>query len=157
MCAFSFFWCKFFSSFAEFSYDDYDEFTMICDDSKRVTLKKNNRTYHVDCKGYDINGILIITGLDDCGLVYSDDPNLYHSNLFWSNQLGPVTAVTNSDFYHCSYCSKCKPFNFSSVSVSIEFSFHFFINLKTVRQEQNNWYSNVFAAKSKDNPSWLWW
>ena len=127
---------------------DYDEFP-ICDNFKRVPLKGNNRTYHVDCNGYDINGTLIITGLDDCGIVYTDDPtDSYHSNLYWSYPLRydlnddlvsdlslpilseVVTAVDCSDFYHCSYYNKCTPFNSSSVWVSIEFSFRFFFNFE---------------------------
>ena len=162
ICALPLFWCKFFSSFAEFSNDDYDEF-QICDDSKRVPVKGNNRTYHVDCDGYDINGTLILTGIDYCYLDESDPRAYRQMFLYPSYQFrydlndDLLTTVACIDFFHCSYCNKCKPFNFSSVMVSIKFSFHFFINLNTVRQEQSNWYSNVFVAKSKDNPSWLWW
>lgn len=109
------------------NYENADD--IICDDSKRVTIEGTNSTYHVDCDGFDMDGALILIGLDDCEWRnYTDDTNLTPS---WGlkNLLNDdlVTAVTCSDFFHCSRCFKCRPFNLTSVRVSVEFSFHFFI------------------------------
>ena len=111
-------------------YDDYYA-DIICDDSKRVTLKGNNRTYHVDCEGYDLDGTLIISELPKFGM--SDATNFRYQ---LNDEIDLVTAPW-SDFFHCSQCYICKPFNFSSVKVSMEFSFHFFFNLKYSATRKN--------------------
>ena len=119
------------------NYENADD--IICDDSKRVTIEGTNSTYHVDCGGFDMDGTLILFDLDDCEWRdFTDDTNLTPSwELKYRLNDDLVTAVTCSDFFHCSFCNKCTPFNFSSVWVSIEFSFHSLLILNTVRQEQN--------------------
>ena len=108
---------------------------IICDDFKRVTVKGTNNTYHVDCNGHDLDGTLILIDLAECGLGGYSYSN-YDTKLDPSHELRYrlndtlVTAHTFGDFFHCSHCNECRPYNFSSVWVSIELFFHLYINFE---------------------------